>query len=44
MPLTDEEYGYVDLNELTSFKGQMGLGIERDRLFTPKTFDECRAI
>ena len=25
-------------------KGQLGLGIERDRLFTPKTFDECRAI
>mgnify|MGYP003142869427 CR=1 FL=1 len=41
--LHEEELGYVNLDELLGFKGQLGLGIERDRLFTPKTFDECRA-
>ena len=40
--ITDEEYGYVDLNELTSFKGQMGLGIERDRWFMPTKFEDLK--
>ena len=40
--LTEEEFGYINLDELLSFKGQMGLGIERDRYFKPKTFDECK--
>ena len=40
--ITDEEYGYVDLNELTSFKGQMGLGIERDRWFKPTKFEDLK--
>ena len=38
----EEELGYVDLNELLSFKGIMGLGIERDKFFTPKPLEECR--
>jgi|TARA_R100000479_G_C6324458_1_gene179035 hypothetical protein len=38
----EEELGYVDLNELLSFKGMMGLGIERDKFFTPKPLEECR--
>lgn len=42
--ITDKELGYVDLNELANFKGQMGLGIERDRLFTPKTLKECENL
>ena len=40
--LQEEEFGYVNLDELLGFKGQFGLGIERDRHFTPKTFDECQ--
>lgn len=27
------ELGYIDLNELAAFKGQFGLGIEKDRWF-----------
>ena len=42
--LTEKELGYVNLDELLEFKGQLGLGIERDRYFKPKTFDECKAI
>ena len=38
----EKELGYVSLNELSEFKGQFGLGIERDKYFTPKTLDECR--
>ena len=40
--ISDEEFGYVDLNELTSFKGQMGLSIERDRWFTPTNFSDLK--
>ena len=40
--LTEEEFGYVNLDELLGYKGQLGLGIERDRYFKPKTFDECK--
>lgn len=38
----DWELGYIDLNELQAFKGQFGLGIERDRWFDPKTLDEIQ--
>ena len=38
----EKQLGYVSLNELSEFKGQFGLGIERDKYFTPKTLDECR--
>ena len=40
--LTEEEFGYVNLDELLSFKGQMGLGIERDKFFKPKSLEECQ--
>jgi hypothetical protein len=40
----EKELGYVSLDELLEFKGQMGLSIERDRWFTPKTLEECKAI
>jgi len=40
--LHEEELGYVSLDELLGFKGQMGLGIERDRYFKPKTLEECK--
>ena len=38
----EKQLGYVSLNELSEFKGQFGLGIERDKYFTPKTFEECK--
>ena len=37
------ELGYVSLDELSTLKVHMGLGIERDRWFTPKTFEELQA-
>ena len=37
------ELGYVSLDELSNIKVSMGLGIERDRFFTPKTFEELQA-
>ena len=36
------ELGYVSLDELSEFKGQFGLGIERDKSFKPKPLDLCR--
>ena len=42
--IQEKELGYVNLNELLEFKGQMGLGIERDRWFKPKTLDECKSL
>lgn len=42
--LHESEFGYVSIDELKSFKGQFGLGIERDLHFTPKTFDEIRGV
>ena len=38
--LTEKELGYVNLDELLGFKGQMGLGIERDTSFAPITAKE----
>ena len=38
----EKEYGYVSLDELSEFKGQFGLGIERDKYFAPKTLEECK--
>ena len=40
--LHEKEFGYVNLNELLDFKGQFGLGIERDRFFKPKLLEECQ--
>ena len=38
------ELGYVSLDELSNLKVKMGLGIERDLYFTPKTFDELQKV
>ena len=38
------ELGYVSLDELSNLKVKMGLGIERDLYFTPKTFDELQNV
>ena len=35
-----KELGYFSLKELESFKGPMGLGIERDPHWQPKTLEE----
>jgi len=35
-----KEFGYFSLSELESFKGPMGLGIERDLHWRPKTLEE----
>jgi len=40
--LQEEELGPVSLNELLKYRGRFGLGIERDKYFQPKSFDECR--
>ena len=42
--LTEEQLGYVNLDELLSFKGQFGLGIERDKFFKPKSFEDCKKV
>lgn len=36
------ELGYIDLNELAAFKGQFGLGIERDKWFEPRPLKEIQ--
>ena len=40
----EKEYGYVSLDELFEFKGQFGLGIERDKFFKPKSLEECMSL
>ena len=42
--LQEKELGYVNLDELLGFKGHLGLGVERDRWFKPKTLDECKSL
>ena len=44
--LHEKELGYVSLNELTAFKGQFGLGVERDSSFqmNKKTLEECKQL
>mgnify|MGYP003625657436 FL=1 len=37
------ELGYVSIDELQSFKGQMGLGIEREYIFEPTSFEELQS-
>jgi len=36
----EKELGNFSLSELQSFKGRLGLGIERDLYFTPKPLSE----
>ena len=38
----DTELGYFNLNELQSIRGLMGLPVERDLYFQPKTLAEGR--
>lgn len=35
-----DELGYASVRELEATKGRFGLGMERDRYFTPKTLGE----
>lgn len=36
------ELGTFSLEELESYKGPLGLGIERDLYFTPKPISQCK--
>ena len=36
------ELGTFSLEELESYKGPLGLGIERDLYFTPKPLSQCK--
>lgn len=36
------ELGSFSLQELESYKGPLGLGIERDLYFTPKPISQCK--
>lgn len=38
----NNEFGYFSLDELESIKGLLGLGIERDRHFTPAPLSEVK--
>lgn len=40
----NDEWGYFSLEELESYAGKFGLGIERDLYFTPKRFKEIKEI
>jgi|TARA_R110002124_G_scaffold200430_1_gene367135 hypothetical protein len=44
--ISHKELGYIDLNELQSFKGQFGLGIERDIHFEANkhSLEDCKKI
>jgi hypothetical protein len=39
----EPELGYVSINELQAIRGPLGLGIERDRYWTPKPLSEVSA-
>jgi len=39
--LHEKELGYVSIDELKDFRGQFGLPIERDKMFKPKSLEEC---
>ena len=36
------EFGSFSLDELQSYKGPLGIGIERDLYFTPKPLSQCK--
>ena len=40
----NDEWGYFSLEELESYRGKFGLGIERDLYFTPKPFSQVNGI
>jgi len=35
----EKEFGYVSIDELSEYKGTFGLGIERDRYFSPTSLE-----
>lgn len=39
----EPELGYVVLGELQEYKGPLGLGIERDKFWSPKRLSEVKA-
>lgn len=39
----EPELGYVALSELQAYKGPLGIGIERDKWFTPKRLSEVKS-
>ena len=42
--LHEKELGYVSLDELTAYRGQMNLPIERDLWFKPTPLEECEKL
>ena len=38
----EKELGYVSIDELSSYKGAFGLGIERDKYWTPKKLEALK--
>lgn len=38
----EREWSYFSLNELTSFRGPLGLPVERDLYFTPQTIKQLK--
>lgn len=38
----EKELGYIDLAELANAKGRMGIGLELDMHWLPRTLTECR--
>ncbi len=42
--LTEQELGYVSIDELQSIKGWGGLGIERDKFFKPTAFKDIKGV
>ena len=39
----EREMGYFNLHEIEKLKGPLGLPVERDKHFEPKTFDQLKA-
>lgn len=42
--LYEDEFGYTSLNEISTYKGKFGLGIERDLHWTPTKIKDIRGI
>ena len=41
--ICEPELGYVSLSEMQEYQGPLGIGIERDKWFTPKRLSEVKA-
>ena len=42
--LYEDEFGYTSLNEISAYKGKLGLGIERDLHWAPTKIKDIRGI